>query len=389
MLTAPISSRVDAVEPFHAVVLNQRALALEAAGRSIRKLSIGEPDFPTPDLVVRAAFDAALRGETHYTAPLGIPALRTALAERYGRVDGLEVDPARIAVTTGASAALLAALAVLADSGDGFLMADPGYPSNRAFLQMVGAVPELVPVGAAERWQLTPELVDAHWTPRTRGVIVASPGNPTGTVIPDDALRGILDVVRVRGGTLVVDEIYGGLVYGERPRTALGLGDDVVVVNSFSKYHCMTGWRIGWMVAPPPILAAAERLCQHLFISPPTPAQYAALAALGPEATAIFEARRAEFMRRRDYLVPALVGAGFGVPVRPDGAFYVYADCSAFGASEAFAAALLEEAGVAVTPGRDFGVQQADRHVRIAYTCPLDDLADAVTRIRAFAARAA
>jgi aspartate/methionine/tyrosine aminotransferase len=353
-------------------------------GRSII-LSVGEPDFPTPARVIDAAADALRRGETHYTVPWGIAPLREAIARHYVDRYGVEVPGDRIAVTVGASGALTLIFAALAEPGDEFLMADPGYPSNRALLTFCGAQAGLIPVGAEERFQLTPELVERHWTPRTRGVMVASPANPTGTTIDEDALRGILEVVRERGGTLVVDEIYHGLTYGHRPMTALALGDDVFVVNSFSKYYCMTGWRLGWMVTPQPYRDAIERMSQHLVIAPPTPSQWAGVAALEPESTTIYEAQRAELERRRDYVVPALAEHGLGIACVPDGAFYVYIDCSAHSNdSWTFARELLHTTGVAITPGRDFGHHRANEFLRLSYTCPMPQLEDAVSRIGSF-----
>jgi aspartate/methionine/tyrosine aminotransferase len=384
---------MEAIAPFYAVQVFRDAAALEARGRHVIKLSVGEPDFDTPEHVVRAATAALERGQTHYTVALGLDPLRAAIGAHYGRQYGADVAPERIAVTVGASGALMIAFGLFVNPGDEVLLADPTYPSNRAFVSLFGGTARLIPTGPAERFQLTPGLVERHWGPRTRGVLVASPANPTGTTIGDEALAGIHEVVRGRGGVLVVDEIYHGLTYESRPRTATALGGgaagDVLVVNSFSKYFCMTGWRIGWLVAPPAWMGAAERLAQHLFLAAPTPAQYAALAALEPESLAIYDTRRDELRQRRDFLVPALRGLGFDVPVVPDGAFYVYAGCERFGVeSDRLAHELLHTAGVAVTPGRDFGLHGARTHVRVAYTSPMPALAEAVERIRAVVARA-
>jgi aspartate/methionine/tyrosine aminotransferase len=379
-----LSTRARTIEPFHAVAIFREAAALADKGRSII-LSVGEPDFPTPVHVIDAATDALRRGETHYTLPLGIAPLREAIARHYIERYGVEVPVDGIAVTVGASGALLLAFAALAEPGDEFLMADPGYPSNRAMLTFCGATAGHIPVGPTERFQLTPELVERYWTPRTRGVMVASPANPTGTTIGEDALRGILEVVRERGGTLVVDEIYHGLTYGHQPMTAAALGDDVFVVNSFSKYYCMTGWRLGWLVMPTPYRDAIERMSQHLVIAPPTPSQWAGVAALAPESTMIYEAQRMELERRRDYVVPALAAHGLEVACMPDGAFYVYVDCSAYtNDSWTFAHELLHATGVAITPGRDFGHHRANEFVRLSYTCPRPQLEEAVARIGQF-----
>lgn len=350
-------------------------------------MCVGEPDFGTPERVVAAVKEALARGETRYTVPAGIPPLRSAIAQHYAEQYGVDVPASRIFVTVGASGALTLAFGVLADPGDEFLMADPGYPSNRAFLTFCGARAGLVPVGAEQRFQLNAELVDRHWTSATRGVMVASPANPTGTSIPDAELRAILDVVRARGGTLIVDEIYQGLTYGHRPPSAVAMGDDVFVVNSFSKYFCMTGWRLGWLVAPPAYGEAVERMAQHLYISPAAPSQWAGVAALEPESIAIHERRREEFQARRDWILPALETIGLRAACEPDGAFYVYADVSKYASdSWSFAHDLLRQTGVALTPGRDFGTHEAERYVRIAYTASLPQLREAVARIGSYLA---
>ena len=384
---ARLSTRAQQIQPFYAVEIYRQALAIGETGRTIL-MCVGEPDFHTPDRVIHAATAALARGETHYTMPLGIPPLRLAIARHYQERYGVEVDPARILVTVGASGALTLAFGAIADPGDEILMADPGYPSNRACLTLCGATAGLIPVGAEERFQLTAELVERHWNPRTRGVMIASPSNPTGTTIDPATLRDIHGVVRERGGVLLVDEIYHGLTYGHRPPTALSLGNDVFVINSFSKYYCMTGWRLGWLVAPEAYVPAIERMQAHFFICPPAPAQWAGVAALEPESTAIYETRRWELQGRRDYLVPTLNAMGVLVAYEPDGAFYCYADVSAFTQdSWDFAMRLLRETGVAVTPGRDFGEYRAKEFVRIAYTASLPALREGMDALRAFLAR--
>lgn len=379
-----ISTRGRLTEPFYAVAIFREAMEMAREGRNIL-LSVGEPDFPTPERVVDAAVYALRHGETHYTVPTGIPELRRAIARQYEDRYGVAVPAERILVTVGASGALTLTFGVLAEPDDEFLMADPGYPSNRALMTFCGATANLVPVGAAERFQLTAELVDRHWTPATRGVMVASPANPTGTTIPDAELRAIHEVVRARGGTLIVDEIYHGLTYDRRPMTAAALGDDIFVVNSFSKYYCMTGWRLGWMVVPEPYVDAVERMSQHMFIAPPAPSQWAGVAALEPDSTAIYERQREQLQARRDFVVPALAALGLNVACTPDGAFYVYVDCSAHTDDTwHFVRELLHATGVAVTPGRDFGSHRAHEFLRISYTCPLPQLEEAVARIGAF-----
>lgn len=384
---ATLARRATLIQPFYAVAIFSEAMAMQAAGRNIRLMCVGEPDFPTPERVVNAAVDALRRGETHYTVPAGIPELRRAISRHYQARYGADVPAERILVTVGASGALTLAFGALASPGDEFLMADPGYPSNRAMLSFCGATARAIPVGGAERFQLTAELVERHWTPATRGVLAASPANPTGTTIPDAELQAIHEVVRARGGTLIVDEIYHGLTYDASPRSAVSLGDDVWVVNSFSKYYNMTGWRLGWLVTPPQHVAAVERMMQHLYIGAAAPSQWAGVAAMEPESTAIYEAQREELRRRRDFVVPALEAMGLTVACRPDGAFYVYTDVSAFAAdSWDFCRSLLAETGVALTPGRDFGDHRAEAHVRVAYTSPIAVLEESLGRVESFLA---
>lgn len=383
-----LSARAQSIEPFYAVAVYGEAMAMQRAGREIRLMCVGEPDFPTPERVVAAAVAALQRGETHYTVPAGIPELRSAISRHYTERYGVDVPAERILVTVGASGALALAFGALANPGDEFLMADPTYPSNRALLTFCGAKARLVPVGAAERFQLTAELVDRNWTPETRGVMVASPANPTGTTIPDDEMRAIHDVVRARGGTLIVDEIYHGLTYDHHPQTAAALGDDVFVVNSFSKYYNMTGWRLGWMVIPERYFEAVHRTSQHMFIAAAAPSQWAGVAAMEPESTKIYEAQRAELHKRRDFVVSALDAMGLGVACKPDGAFYVYVDCSSRTRDTwSFARELLSATGVAITPGRDFGEHRANDFVRVAYTAPIAQLEESLSLMDGFMRR--
>lgn len=378
-----LAARTAAIEPFHVMELVKRAGALERSGRSIIHMSIGEPDFTAPQPVLEALERVAREGGTQYTAAVGIEPLRRAIARHYGDDFGVDVDPARIVVTAGASAALTLACCALVNPGDRVLLADPSYPCNRHFVAAFDGEPVLVPVGADTRFQLDAALVDAHWDAHVRGTLLATPANPTGTSIAFDELSRILDVVRARRGFAIVDEIYIGLSYDGKPRTVLELGDDMVVTNSFSKFFHMTGWRLGWLVVPPTLVPAFEKLAQNLFICASTLAQKAALACFEPESMRIFRERRDEFRARRDWLVPALRELGFGVPVTPDGAFYVWADCSRFSDdSDRFAIELLEQAGVAVVPGMDFGVHDPKRWLRVSYATSLDNLREAVRRLR-------
>jgi len=379
------AARIAGIEPFRVMALLARARELEAAGRDIVHMEIGEPDFPTPEPVIQAVQVAISGGRMHYTPATGMPALRQAIANHYRHEYGLEIDPGRVVVTPGASGALLLILGVLLDPGQSVLMADPGYPCNRNFVRFLEGRSQAVPVGPESGYQLTARQVAEHWSPETRAVLVASPANPTGTLLPADELAAIHAVVRERGGVLIVDEIYHGLVYGAPAQTALAVADEVIVINSFSKYFGLTGWRVGWLVAPPDWVADLDKLAQNLFLAAPTPGQYAALAALGPTTRPVLEARRDSFRARRDYLLPALRDLGFTIPVTPQGAFYLYADCRRFtDDSLAFAEALLEEAGVAVTPGLDFGHNHPERHLRFAYTTSLERLEEGVRRIASF-----
>jgi len=381
----PLARRMAEIEPFHVMALLARASELEAQGRSIIHMEIGEPDFPTPEPICRAGTRVIEKGELFYTPALGLPQLRKAIAGYYRSRYGVELSPARIVVTTGASGALLLACAVLVGPGDEVLLADPGYPANRHFVRLMEGVPRAVPVAAADGYQLAPQHLERHWGPRSVAALVASPSNPTGTLISTERLSAMADFAGERGGTLIVDEIYHGLVYEGEYTTALAHSDDVFVVNSFSKYFQMTGWRLGWLVAPERYMGELDKLAQNLYLAAPTPSQHAALAAFEPETLAILEARRLEFKARRDYLVPALRGLGFDIPVTPQGAFYIYAGCGRLTRdSLAFARDLLERAGVAITPGIDFGANAPERHVRFAYTNSIARLKEGVARIAQF-----
>lgn len=381
-----ISSRAGTISPFHVMRLLERARQLEAEGRNVVHMEIGEPDFATPAPIVDAGRRALADGRTRYTAARGLLPLREAISAHYRNRYGADVDPARILITPGASGGLQLLLAALLDPGDGVLMADPGYPCNRHLVRLLGGKPRLVAVGPETDYQLTAERFEDAWHPDVRVVMVASPSNPTGTLLGAQELRRLYAAVRARGASLLVDEIYQGLVYGDGDHTALAAGHDgLFVVNSFSKFFGMTGWRLGWVVAALNTVDVLDRLAQNLYLAAPTPSQYAALAAFEPEARGILEHRRLEFERRRDYLLPALERIGFRFPVRPRGAFYLYADCGLIARdSERFAADLLESEAVAVTPGLDFGSNEPQRHLRFAYTTAIEGLEDGVSRIERF-----
>ncbi len=377
-----LARRAGRIAPFEVMEVLAQAHRMEAAGADVIHMEVGEPDFPTPRPIVEAAVRALGSSPMSYTPALGLPALREAIGTFYATHYGVSVPTERIVVTAGSSAALLLALGLVLDVGDEALIGDPGYPCNRHFVTFVDAEPVLVPTDAATNYQVTAELLEAAWTSRTRAVIAASPSNPTGTLIEQDEWGRIAALCRARGATLVADEIYQGLVYGREPQTVLRLTDDALVVNSFSKYFQMTGWRLGWLVVPDGAEREIEKLAQNLFICPSTPAQHAALAAFAPETIEILESRRAELERRRDVLLSALPEIGFGVRARPDGAFYIYCDVGELGDdSFALARRILDQTAVALTPGRDFGVTAPDRHMRIAYTQPVPRLQEAVERI--------
>ena len=385
----PLARRMERIQPFYVMDLLARARELEARGRSIVHMEIGEPDFATPEPIVRAGHEALTAGKTHYTPALGLAELRRAIAEHYRQRFGVPLDAARVLVTPGSSGALQLILSVLVNPGETVVMTDPGYPCNRHFVELVGGVPKGVPVDADTGYQLNAALLEKAWSPEVRAVMIASPSNPTGTLVSKQTLTEIHRLVSERGAMLIVDEIYQGLVYGEGASTALSHADDVFVINSFSKYFNMTGWRLGWAVAPEAYVAALDRLAQNIFLAAPTLSQYAALAAFAPETIAILEQRRLEFQRRRDFLLPALRKLGFHLPIVPDGAFYLYADSTAVADdSRIFCDALLEQAGVAVTPGMDFGRNRPENHLRFAYTTSMDSLAEGVHRIEGFLSKA-
>lgn len=378
------AQRVAHIEPFEVMEVMSRAHALEAAGRRVLHMEIGEPDFTAPPLVVEAAGRAVRDRLTAYTPALGIRPLREAIARFQTSRLGTEVESDRIAVTAGASGGLLLVLALYVSPGDEVLVPDPGYPAYRHFVRAFEGLAKPLPVHPGSRFQPDLQTVTALWGPRTRALMLGSPSNPTGTLVAPGELRRLAEFVAAQGGLLIVDETYLGLVYGSQPRSAADLPGEVVVVNSFSKYFCMTGWRLGWTVLPQARLREFEKLAQHFFICPSAIAQHAALAAFAPESLDLLEARRQEFQMRRDYLVPAVERAGLRVPVAPEGAFYVYADCSRHGSARDFALQLLQEESVAVTPGTDFGGHQTGGFVRLSYTRAMPDLEEAASRLARF-----
>ena len=379
--------RLDHIAPFYVMECAKAAAELarspEYRDSPMIFLNIGEPDFTAPPLVQQAAERALRAGRTQYTDATGLPALRERIGQWYAERFGLNIAPNRIVVTAGASAALQLACLALVDRDDEVLLPDPSYPCNRHFVAAAEGKAVLLPASAEERYQLSAAGVSAAWSERTRGVLLASPSNPTGTSIDPDEMGRIVAAVRARGGFTLVDEIYLGLSFDERfGHSALAHGDDVVSINSFSKYFSMTGWRLGWLVVPDELVAPVEKLAQNLYICPSTVAQHAALACFEPDSIAEYERRRTEFRARRDFLVPALNQLGLTVPVMPDGAFYAWADCSAHSSSSwDFCFDMMRRAHVAITPGRDFGHHCSERFVRLSYASSMAQLHEAVDRL--------
>ncbi|MCP1318763.1 aminotransferase class I/II-fold pyridoxal phosphate-dependent enzyme [Halomonas sp. 707B3] len=382
------NSRVDHVAPFRVMHLLEMAQAREAAGHDVIHLEVGEPDFATPAPIVAAGQQALAEGKTRYTPAAGLASLREAIAGHYAEHFNATVDPARILVTPGASGALLLASQLLVESGDRVLMADPNYPCNRHFMALAGAEIDTVPVGRDSSWQLTAPLIEQHWQAKTRLAMLASPSNPTGHTLDAEALTKVIDTVAAKGGDVIVDEIYQGLNYDDAPLSATSLSDDAFVVNSFSKYFGMTGWRLGWLVAPEQAVEPLTRLAQNVFLAAPTPSQHAALAAFTPECRDILETRRATLKQRRQVLLDGLAELGLAPDLPPQGAFYLWLDISRYSRdSQAFCERLLVEENVAITPGIDFAVQGGEHHVRIAFTNDVARLQEAVVRIARFVSR--
>ena len=386
-----LASRLEHIEPFYVMECAKAAAQIAHSpecdatrgGEPMIFLNIGEPDFSATSGVVQAAEACMRSGRTQYTQATGLPELRERIARWYGTRFGLDIAPSRIVVTAGASAALQLACLALFEAGDEVLMPDPSYPCNRHFVAAAGATARLLPASADARFQLDAVGVCAHWNARTRGVLLASPSNPTGTSIARSEMAAIADAVRARGGVTLVDEIYLGLSYDKAfGHSALEHGEDIISINSFSKYFSMTGWRLGWMVLPTELVAPVEKLAQNLYICASTVAQQAALACFDDASIAEYERRREEFRRRRDFVVPALQTLGLKVPVMPDGAFYAWADCSAHSTSSwDFCFDMMKRAHVALTPGRDFGPHAAERYVRLSFASSMAELEQALQRL--------
>ena len=385
-----IANRLKQIEPFHVMDLLGRAKAMQKEGRDVIHLEVGEPDFHTPKEVIGAGIQALEQGKTHYTPATGLPELKQAIAEFYRQRYNEVVDPRRIIITPGASGALQLVASLVTNPGETMLLTDPGYPCNRHFLANVNADGILVPTQAQDDFHLTPDQVAEYWQENTIGALVASPSNPTGSIMSEDQLHQLHGSIQAKQGILLVDEVYHGLTYDEaKPHSAVNYGDDVFVINSFSKYFAMTGWRLGWLVAPHWAIESLDKLAQNLFLAPNTPAQYAALASFNPQVIDELESRKAMFAERLHYLLPQLEQLGFEIPAKPAGAFYIYADISGLdhpynNDSMKFCLELLEEQGLAITPGIDFGHKQGHHFVRFAYTCDIPMLEKAIARLRIY-----
>ncbi len=385
----PLARRMESIEPFHVMSLLGKAKALEQQGRDIIHLEVGEPDFNTPQPIIDAGIAALRQGDIHYTSSLGLMELRQAIAEYYMTRYERALPASRVVVTPGASGALLLIMGSLIGRGDAVMLADPGYPCNQNFVRFVDGDIQAIAVNESTSYQLTAELIEQNWQKNTRAVIIASPANPTGTIVPAQEIKKIIQLIKDKNAYLIVDEIYQGLVYDMQSSCALTgieeLDEHIIIVNSFSKYFQMTGWRLGWCIVPERLLKPCDHLSQNLFLSAPTTAQKAAMAAFLPETIAILEQRRQIFQQRRDYLYPKLLELDFKIPVKPQGAFYLYCDCSAHTQdSMTFAHELLQTTGVAITPGIDFGNNQPERYVRFSYTRDISYLEQAVQRLKVF-----
>ena len=381
------SDRANAITPFYAMAFSEKASALEAKGHHVVRLNIGEPDFGAPGPVVQAMQDVMEKAELPYTSALGLPALREAIAGFYGQRHGVTVNPNNVVVTAGASAALLLVSAALVNHGDKVMLADPAYPCNRQFIRSFGGQLQSIPAGAEQRFQLTPQSVQANWESDTKGVMLASPSNPTGTSGPESDLAAVCDFVKSRDGWRIVDEIYLNLSHHGHAQTVLAFDPDAIVINSFSKYFGMTGWRLGWCVVPDDMVPVMERLAQNLYICPSTPAQYAALACFTPETLNVCEGRRDILLHRRQRVLDGLKQAGLSVDVEPDGAFYVYINVTSTGLNAmTFCERLLEEQHVALTPGNDFGGATGDDYVRLSFAASETALDEGIKRIGTFLA---
>ncbi len=380
-----LASRTEAISPFYVVQVLKEVAELEQQGKDVIRLFVGEPDFSTPNAILQLGLDSLATEPQVYTSSTGVPALKEKIAERYRRWHDLDIPAERILVTPGGSAALQVAFLASLNTGDYVLLPEPGYPCNANLLAMVNAHSVSVHLDAKHKMALTIEQLETHVTESTRGLLIASPSNPLGSVMSLEQWRAVSDFCRQRDIHLFADEIYHGLTFDGLAPTALQADDDAWVIQSFSKFYGMTGWRLGWLVVPEYAIEACERIAQNLYLSSSAIAQQAAMAGFRPEVEAECFARRDELKARRDYLLTALPELGLPVMANPDGAFYLYVDVSNYTYdAQAFCSRLLQEAGVAITPGIDFAGPVPNTSVRIAYTVSVDRLKEAVSRLREF-----
>lgn len=377
----------SAIKPFHVMDILARCKQMEAQGRDVVHMEIGEPDFPSPEPIVRAGITALQNNQTHYTGALGLSELRQRISEFYRRRLRVDCDAEQIIVTPGASGALQLIYAHVLQQKNKIMVADPSYPCNRNLAAIFGGGVRAVPVNADTQYQLTVELVENHWHKDIAAVLIASPSNPTGTLCGSDQLLDIADCLAEKNSVLIVDEIYQGLNYGESSSTVAGLRDNIYVLNSFSKYFGMTGWRVGWLVSPLAQISQLDAIAQNTYLATSTIAQHAAIAAFAAETHAILEQRRDIFRQRRDLMLAGLQRMGVDVPVVPQGAIYIYANIAKFtDNSFEFCRSLLEQTAVAVTPGCDFGEHLAQQHIRFAYTTSEKRLRAGMQRMQEFIA---
>ena len=381
----PSADRMSEISPFHVMKLLARARELEAAGRSVVHMEIGEPDFATPKTIVQAGIDALNMGRTHYTPALGLCDLRQAIADFYGSRYQVNVASETVVVTPGSSGALQLVCGVLINPGDEVLLTDPGYPCNKHFVQLMGGVPKFLTLSEENNYQFSLDDLKKNWTSKTKAIILASPSNPTGIVLDDELLASVAEFAKQKNAYLILDEIYHGLIYDYQAKTLAGRFDNVFIINSFSKYFCMTGWRIGWLISPKAFVDDIDKLAQNIFLAASTPGQYAALAGFSEQSIEILESYRIEFQKRRDFLFDAIQSLGFQIKNKPAGAFYLYANSSQL-SNDSFQLAgdLLENTGVAITPGKDFGDANASSHVRFAYTTSLSQLQLGMDKLKSY-----
>ncbi len=381
----PVAKRMEAITPFYVMELLRRAKQLEEQGRDIIHMEIGEPEFATPELITQAGIEYIKKGHVKYTPAAGLPELRQKISDFYKQKYQVSVPIERIFITPGASGAFLLAMGVSINQSDEIILSDPCYPCNQNFIRLFSDHVKKVPVYADTAYQLSVDLLQKHWQAQTRGVLIASPSNPTGTIIQATELAKAIEFVAAKQGLFFSDEIYHGLVYEQGVASALEFSDQVFVINSFSKYFGMTGWRIGWLIVPESFAQATEKLAQNIFISTSSHSQYAALAAFDPTTLQELELRREDFASKRDFLYEHLLRLGFNIPVKPAGAFYIYADARQFtDDSQEFAEQLLEIEGVAITPGKDFGQNESQHYLRFSYTSSMTTIAEGIKRLERF-----